>query len=157
MDDFRRCLTFDMPFEEGLVAVASALNRAGFEVIAVDVCEELRQVVNHNFAHYLLLIVSSLQKRHDGVSEDPADDTIEPATVAVYELGDGGTAVVAAEPFKAGSRNHKLEDACPELLASVRIETERRARAMDTLSHQRFTEVLCRRRRRRQEMNITSH
>ena len=135
MDDFCRRLTLEMPFEASLGVIADALDGAGFDVIAIDVSDELSPAMNHDCPHCLLLIISPAQKRLDGMQDGPAGDTILPATVALHEAPGGATAVVAGEAFQPVSSNHALDDGCPEPLAIATIESERLARVLDELSH----------------------
>jgi uncharacterized protein (DUF302 family) len=136
VEDYGRRLVLDMPFDRGVAATIDALHNAGFDVVArIDVRHELRRVLNHDFRRYILLIVSTPQSMFDVLMQDLAAGTVLPITIAVYELADGETVVVAAAPFEGLSENHAWCEACPALAELAAGETERLARALEELDH----------------------
>jgi hypothetical protein len=56
-----------------------------------------------------------------------------PATIAVYELADGETAVVAAEPFAPMLEDRGWRESAPALAALADEESQALARALERL------------------------
>jgi len=134
LEDYGRRLVLDLPFHRGVALTADALHHGGFQIVArVNVRDELKRTLDHDFRHYVLFVACSPQTTLDVLMEDLGAGTALPITIAVYELADGETVVVAAEPFEALVNDAGWCRAHPGLAALAAAETERLARALDDL------------------------
>ena len=132
MDDYGRRIVVDMPFERAVMAVSRALHEENFHIIGrFDVRDHLKLTLGHEFRQYMLLQACSSQAMLDVLLEDLAAGATLPVTVAVYELADGETAIVAGEPMGAVASDLAWRAALPALASIVDRESRRLARALD--------------------------
>jgi uncharacterized protein (DUF302 family) len=146
LEDYGRRIVLDLPFDRAAALAAGALSDAGFHIVArVNVREELKRTLNHDFRRYLLFVVCSPEAALNVLMRDLAAGTALTVTIAVYELADGETVVTAAEPFEALINDAAWCRAHPELAAVAVGETQRLARALEDLSRRDATghEVDC--------------
>jgi uncharacterized protein (DUF302 family) len=140
LEDYGRRIVLDMPFDRGAALVADVLHQGGFHVVArVNVREELKRTLDHDFRQYVLLAVCSPETMLNVLMQDLAAGTALMVSIAVYELADGETVVVAAEPFEALINDAAWCRAHPELSAVAVRETGRLARALEDLSRRGAT------------------
>jgi uncharacterized protein (DUF302 family) len=129
-----RPLVLDKPFEQAVAAVNAVLRDAGFHVMArVDLRDDMRRLMRHDFRQYLLLTVATPGMLFESLRRDLAIGPFLPATVAVYELADGETAVVASIPSGALLRSRSWKEAQPRVAALAAKEAERLTGALREL------------------------
>lgn len=134
MDDYGRRIVVDMPFERAVMAVSRALREEDLHIIGrFDVRDHLKLTLSHEFRRYVLLQTCSSQAMLDVLLEDLAAGAALPATIAIYELADGETAIVAGEPMGAVASDLAWRAALPALASIVDRESRRLARAFDRI------------------------
>ena len=134
MDDYGRRIVIDLNFDQALAEAIQALQKEGMEVIArIDVREHFRQRLQHDFRRYILLQVWLPEMILGALRDDLRAGAILPTTVAVYELADGETAVVASEPLAPILSDLASRREMPGLAAVGDEESERIARALARL------------------------
>lgn len=134
MDDYGRRIVVDMPFERTVMAVSRALRDENLHIIGrVDVRDHLKDTLGHEFRRYVLLQACSSQAMLDVLLEDLAAGAALPVTVAVYELADGETAIVAGEPLGQVASDLAWRAALPRLASIADRESRRLARALDRI------------------------
>jgi uncharacterized protein (DUF302 family) len=134
MEDYGRRLIVDVPFDVGLVELTSALREQGLDLAGtLNVHEYLRRRLHEDCRRYVLLEVTSPELLLATLRRDLAAGAALPVTIAVYEMPDGETAVVAGEPFAATCEDHAWRTAEPELAALADRATGQLARALQRL------------------------
>ena len=99
MADLPTRIVVDLGFDRALGALIHAVRDEGLEVIAsVDVREHFRRTVRREFRQYALLQVWSSDLAFEALKRDLPAATVVPTTLAIYELADGETAIVAHQP-----------------------------------------------------------
>jgi uncharacterized protein (DUF302 family) len=87
------------PYEETLGRVTAALAAEGFGVLTeIDVRETMKQKLNADFRHYVILGACNPPLAHQALSADLEVGLLLPCNVVVYDAGDGKTAVRIANP-----------------------------------------------------------
>ena len=136
MEDYGRRLVVDLSFDRTVVEAIQALHGEGLDVISrFDVREYVLQKLHHDFRRYVLLQALPTRLILDALRRDLDVGTILPATVAIYELADGETAVVASEPFGPVFSDAAWRQAAPEMATVADRESQQVARALSRLQH----------------------
>jgi uncharacterized protein (DUF302 family) len=132
MSDYRRRVVIDSGFEAVVGDVSRALREEGFHVIGrIDVRDHFWRDLGRDFRHYFLIQAWSPEWAVEALRHDLDLGTVLPVTMAIYELADGETAVVATEPFAPALETG--EQLNSELGAIALGESERIARVFDRL------------------------
>lgn len=135
MRDYGRRLVIDTDFDRTLAEAAIALEREGLTVITrFDVKDHLQRLLHHDCRRYVLLQVASPDLMLRALQADVESGPFLPATVAVYELADGESAVEAVEPFAPMITDRAWRRACPALAAIADRESEQIARALSRVA-----------------------
>lgn len=96
MDDYGRRVILDIPFELAVAEASQALRQEGFDIVSrFDVRDFLVRTLHHECRRYMLLEALSPELTLDALQHDPGIGALLPITVAIYELPDGETAIVA--------------------------------------------------------------
>ena len=134
MDDYGRRLVVDLSFDRTLVETVQALHDEGLDVIGrFDVRDYVLHRLHHDFRRYVLLQALPSRLMLEALRQDLDVGTILPATVAIYELADGETAVVASEPFAPVLSDYAWRQAAPEMATVADQESQQVARALRRL------------------------
>ena len=134
MEGYGRQIVVDMPIEAVLKELTIALNGENFTILSrVNVRDYVDRTLHADFRKYVLLEAAIPRMLRDALKEDLRTGVILPTTIAVYELADGETAVVVAEPF-ANLASHPERRHWAPRLATLADETcARLAAAIETL------------------------
>lgn len=136
MEDYGRRVIIDSSFDRTLDETIRAFQAEGLDVITrFDVREYLRRSLEHDFRRYVLLQVSAPRLMLEALRDDLGVGAILPVTIAVHELADGETAVVASEPFGEVLGDLAWREAAPALARLADEESEQVARALARLQH----------------------
>jgi uncharacterized protein (DUF302 family) len=136
MDDYGRRIIIDSSFERTLDEAIKAFGEEGLDVISrFDVRDYLQRRLLHDFRRYVLLQVSAPLLMFEALRDDLGVGAILPVTIAIHELADGETAVVASEPFGPVLSDRKWREAAPALAHLAEEESEQVARALARLQH----------------------
>mgnify|MGYP001171538826 FL=1 len=134
MSDYGRRLVINLGFDRAIEETIHALRDEGFDMAGrIDVRDYCKIVLDHDFRRYVILGALPSRITVPALLENLDVGTILPATVAVYELADGETAVVAAVPFAAVLEDLAWRQSAPKLAALADEESEALARALDRL------------------------
>ena len=134
MDGSTRRVVVDMSFERALEETIRALRLEGLEVVSrFNVRQFLEGTLHHDFRQYVLLDAAPAQSMLDALREDLSAGPIVPTRIAVFELADGETAVVVAEPFGGMCSDPQSRRASPQLAALADRTCSQLARALDRL------------------------
>jgi uncharacterized protein (DUF302 family) len=135
MSNYGRRVVIDSGFEAVVGHVSRALREEGFHVIGrIDVRDHFWRDLGRDFRHYFLIQAWSPEWAVEALRHDLDLGTVLPVTIAVYELADGETAVVANEPFAPALETGELQRNS-ELGKIALAESERIARVFDRLQH----------------------
>ena len=136
MEFYGRHVVVDLPFELTLAETVSALEDEAIEVIGrCDVRRLLERNLQQDCRRYVLLEVISTAVALDALRHDLSVGAVLPSTVAVFELADGETAVVASEPFGSFGSELEWRRTAPHLAALADRSCEQIGRALDRLKH----------------------
>ena len=136
MEDYGRRLIVDLSFDRTVVEAVRALHDEGLDVVGrFDVRDYVLHRLHHDFRRYVLLQALPSRLMLEALRQDLDVGTILPATVAIYELADGETAVVASEPFAPVLSDYGWRQAAPEMATVADQESEQVARALTRLQH----------------------
>ena len=136
MDDYGRRIIIDSSFDRTVDEAIHAFGEEGLDVISrFDVREYLRRRLQHDFRRYVLLQVSAPRLMFEALRDDLGVGAILPVTIAIHELADGETAVVASEPFGAVLCDMRWREAAPALAKLADEESEQVARGLARLQH----------------------
>lgn len=134
MESFGRRITLDLPFERALSETLSALAAAQVDVVGLlDVTKYLASRLHHDFRRYTLVQTMSAQATFEALHRNLGIGAILPTTVAVFELADGETAVVVAEPFGGLASHADWRRAFPSLAATADQTCDQLALALSHL------------------------
>ena len=71
LEDYGRRIVLDLPFHHGVALTADALQHGGFHIGArINVRDELKRTLDHDFRHYVLFVVWSPEATLDVLMED---------------------------------------------------------------------------------------
>ena len=134
MDDYGRRVILDMPFEQAVAATCRVFRDEGLDVVTrFDVPDYLLRPVHHECRRYQLLEALAPEWTLEPLQHDPGIGPLLPVTVAIFELADGETAVVASPPFVPVLSDLAWRDA-PSALAPIGDRaSEQLARALASL------------------------
>ena len=105
MERYGRRVVVDLPFETAVDETIHALRAEGFDLAGrMDVRRFLVHTLHHDFRRYVLLEVVSPEVTLEALRQDLDVGAVLPTTCAIFELADGETAVVVAEPFGGSGR-----------------------------------------------------
>ena len=136
MNDYCRRVIIDSDFDQTLDEAVHAFQEEGLDVLSrFDVREYLQRRLDHDFRRYVLLQVSAPRSMLEALRQDLGVGAILPATIAIHELADGETAVVASEPFRPLLEDLAWREAAPGLACLADEESEQIARALGRLQH----------------------
>ncbi len=136
MTEYGRRIVVDLGFEATLGETARALRDEGLQTLAqIDVREHFRRELAHDFRGYYVADVWSPRLAFAALVHDLDAGPILPTRLAIYELADGGTAVVAAEPLAPMMTDPDWQREAPELALLAREESRRIARVLQRLQH----------------------
>lgn len=134
MNDYGRRIVVDSGFEAVVGETCRAIREEGLQMVArIDVRDHFWRDLGHDFRHYFLLEVWSPELALEALRHNLDVGTVLPTTVAIYELADGETAVVAKEPFSPVAAEPEWRRDEPALAAVADRESERVARVLERL------------------------
>jgi len=129
--DYGRRLVVDSTFERAVELTLKAFEREGLHIVAsVDLQDYAQRRLHHDLRQYVLLQALPARLTIDALQHDLDAGTILPVTVAIYELADGETAVVAGEPFAPLLADLAWQTSAPELTMVAERESKQLARAL---------------------------
>lgn len=134
MTDYGRRIVVDLAFETAVGDTSRAIREEGLQVIArVDVRDHFKRDLGHDFRQYVLLEAWSPELAAEALQRNLDAGTLLHTSFAIYELADGETAVVAAEPFSPLAAEPEWRREAPELATIADEEGQRVARVLDRL------------------------
>jgi uncharacterized protein (DUF302 family) len=137
MQDYGRRIIVDAGFGRTVDAVVSALHHEGLDVLnRFDVRAYLRRRIDHDFRRYMLLQVAAPDVMLQALRDDLGVGAILPSTIAIHELADGETAVVASEPFGAVLEDRGWRASAPDLARLADDESRQVARMLARVEHE---------------------
>jgi uncharacterized protein (DUF302 family) len=136
MIDYGRRIVVDLDFETALGETARALRDEGLQTIArIDIRDHFRRDLAHDFRRYIVIDAWSPRLAIAALACDLDAGVILPTRLALYEVADGETAIVAAEPLASMISDPEWERHSPELATLAREESRRIARVLERLQH----------------------
>src|SRR5438093_1499356 len=106
MSDYGRRIVVDLEFETAVGETSRLIRQEGLKIIArVDVRDHFRRDLSPDFRRYVLIDAWSSKLAVDALRHNLDVGPVLPITVAIYELADGETAVVAKEPLAPYASN----------------------------------------------------
>ena len=137
MESYGRRVVVDLPFELALAETLQALEDETVEVIGrCDLRRFVERTLQQDCRRYVLLEVVSPSVTLDALRHDLSVGAILPTTIAVFELADGETAVVVAEPFGGLASEAEWRRTAPHMAALADQASEQLARALSRLLHE---------------------
>ena len=134
MRDYGRRLVIDLTFDRTVDQTIEALQHEGLHIIGcVDLQDYARRKLRHDLRQYVLLQALPARLTIDALQHDLDAGTILPVTVAIYELADGETAVIAGEPFAPLLADRAWQASAPDLATIAERESRQLARALTRL------------------------
>jgi uncharacterized protein (DUF302 family) len=134
MEPYGRRIVVDLPFELTIAETLRALENEMIEVIGrCDVRRLLEHTLQQDCRRYVLLAVMSPRVALEALRLDVAVGAVLPATIAVFELADGETAVVVTEPFGGLVSEREWRQTTPAMAALADHACEQIARALARL------------------------
>ena len=130
MEETRYGLRVDvnMPYEEALERVTSALQQEGFGVLTtIDVQKTLKQKLNREFRKYVILGACNPPLADRALHAELEIGLLLPCNVIVYEREPGTSTVAAMAPLPAMGMvgNKDLQDVAKEADARLRSALQR--------------------------------
>jgi uncharacterized protein (DUF302 family) len=136
MTDYGRRIVVDLDFEATLGETARALRDEGLHPIArIDIRDHFRRDLARDFRQYYVIDAWSPELAIAALAHDLDAGAVLPTRLAIYELADGETAVVAAEPLAPIMTDAEWQRQSPELAMLARAESARIARVLERLQH----------------------
>jgi uncharacterized protein (DUF302 family) len=134
MDDYGRRVILDMPFEAAVAATCQVFRDEGLDVVTrFDVRDYLLRTRRHECRRYEMLEALAPEWTLDALQHDPGIGPLLPVTVAIFELADGETAVVASPPFAPVLSDLAWRETTSALATIGDRASEQLARALDQL------------------------
>lgn len=134
MRDYGRRLVIDSTFDRAVDQTIEALQREGLHIIGcVDLQDYARRKLRHDLRQYVLLQALPARLTIDALQHDLDAGTILPVTIAIYELADGETAVIAGEPFAPLLADRAWQASAPDLATIAERASRQLARALTRL------------------------
>jgi uncharacterized protein (DUF302 family) len=138
MTEYRRRIVLDADFDVAVEAVERRLEEEGLQVLAhVDARERLK-AAGSDLRRYVLVEVWSPDLVFEAFKRDLDVGPTLPAAIAVYELADGESMVVATEPLLSVVEDAAWQAEDMPLVRLAAQQTERVARALDRLPSRRL-------------------
>jgi uncharacterized protein (DUF302 family) len=132
--DYGRRLVIDSTLDRAVDLTIEALRLEGLHIIGcVDMQDYAKRFARHDLRQYVLLQALPAHLTIDALKHDLDAGTLLPVTIAIYELADGETAVVAGEPFAPLLADLAWQTAAPELATIAVRESRQLARAIGRL------------------------
>jgi uncharacterized protein (DUF302 family) len=142
VQDYGRRVVVDLTFDRAVHETVEAFQAEGLDIIGrVDVSDYAQTRLHHDLRRYVLLQALPARLVVDALQHDLDAGPMLTATVAIYELADGETAIVAAEPFASLIADPAWQLAAPALAHVAEEESEQVARALMRLQHVRSQET----------------
>jgi uncharacterized protein (DUF302 family) len=136
MSDYGRRIVIDADFGTALQDVHDALDDEQMQVIAtVDLRDHFRHESARDFRRYTLIQAWSRDLAYKALRHHLDTGAMLTTTLALYELADGETAVVAGEPWAAVTGDASWRDSNEALCAIADAESGRVARVLGRLQH----------------------
>jgi uncharacterized protein (DUF302 family) len=136
MTDYGRRIVVDLDFDSALGETARALREEGLQTIArIDIRDHFRRDLAHDFRQYYVIEAWSSRLAMAALAHDLDAGAILPTRLAIYELADGETAIVAAEPLASMMTDFEWSRQSPELAMLAGEESRRIARVLQRLQH----------------------
>ena len=136
MQDYGRRVVVDLTFDRAVHETVEAFQAEGLDILGrVDVSDYAQTRLHHDLRRYVLLQALPASLTIEALQHDLDAGPMLTATVAIYELADGETAIVAAEPFAPLLADPAWQMAAPELARVADQESEQVARALMRLQH----------------------
>lgn len=112
--------TVDVPYEEAVEQVRSALKQEGFGVLSeIDIKEKLKEKLGVEFRRYMILGACNPPLAYKTLQEDLDIGLLLPCNVIVYEADDTAKSVVSVVDAKAmlsvAGNNPKLDGVAKEV------------------------------------------
>lgn len=143
MQDYGRRLIVDLPFDLAVHETVEALQAEGLDIVGrVDASEYAQRRAHHDLRRYALLQALPAGLIIEALQHDLDAGVALTVSVAVYELADGETAIVAAEPFGAQSADPAWQSGAAALAGVAERESQQVARALSRLEHIRSKEFV---------------
>jgi len=137
VQDYGRRIIIDSTFDRTVEETVEAFQSEGLDIVGrVDLRDYARRQLHHDFRRYVLLQALPARLTVDALRRDLDVGTVLPAIVAIYELADGETAVVAGQPFASVLVDPQWQTSAPELANVATQESEQVARALMRLQHE---------------------
>lgn len=134
MDDYGRRVVLDVPFQLAVAETSQVLREEGLDVVArFDVREYLVRTLHHDCRKYVLLEALAPDVTLEALQHDPGTGPILPITVAIFELADGETAVMASPPLAPVLSDFAWRETAPALATIGDRASEQLAQALDRL------------------------
>ena len=134
MSDYGRRIVLDQKLDAVIATLNTAIRAEGLTILGeIDVREHFGRHVSHDFRRYVLVHVWSPQLAMEALRHNLDTGTLLPATIAVYELGDGETVVVAGPPFAPVAEDYHWRKEFPVLASIADREIEKIARVFDRI------------------------
>jgi uncharacterized protein (DUF302 family) len=126
-----RRVVVDLPFDMARAELMQALTENDVTIVSQwDVRQYLQRTVRHDLRRYLVLETAVPHVVLEALLQDVEAGAILPTTVALFELADGETALVTAEPFAGLGASASWRGIHPELAALADHACEHLARAL---------------------------
>ena len=134
MEIYGRRVVVDMPLDSALTELTAALRDEGFTILSrVNLRQMLEQTVQADLRQYVLMEVALPDVVRDALREDIGVGVILPTAIAVFELADGETAIVVADPFAGLTAEPDWRRSSPQLAALADETCDRMAAALEEL------------------------
>jgi uncharacterized protein (DUF302 family) len=140
MSDYGRRIVVDLEFEAAVGETTRLIREEGLEIIArIDIQDHFRRDLSHDFRRYVLIEAWSSNLAVEALRHNLDVGPVLPITIAIYELADGESAVVAKEPLAPYASNAGWRQDFPELATMADEEAERMARVFADLKQRSGT------------------
>jgi len=134
MSDYGLRIVVDNKIDAVVSILDDALRAEGMAPMAhIDVREQFARELSHDFRRYVLVHAWSPELARDALRHSLDVATVLPAAIAVYELADGETVVVANRPFAPFEDDYQWRAASPVLATIADREIQRLARVIDRI------------------------
>ena len=134
MDDYGRRVILDMPFEQAMAVTRQAFRDEGLDVVMrFDVRDYLLRTLRHECRRYQLLEALAPEWTLEALQHDSGIGPVLSVAVAIFELADGETAVVASPPFAPVLSDLAWREATSALATIGDRASEQLARALARL------------------------
>lgn len=136
MSDYGRRIVLDQKFDAVIDALNVAIRAERLTPLGeIDVRDQFARHLSHDFRRYVLVQAWSPQLAMEALRLSLESGTQLIATLAVYELPDGETVVVANSPFAAIADDYHWRKEFPVLASIADTEIEKLARVLDWIGN----------------------